>query len=122
MGSQLTDLAGSHVAVPPMPAQALYNLESLAMGAAALLGDCDCDLIRGCDGAPMLIVMPRDGCAESPTWVTTAVTGVTFRLEALVDEARFDLLAEAPPNRILTVLAALAEQARNTARTRTAAT
>jgi len=119
MGIQLTDFAGPHCAAWFLPAQAFRSLERLSERAAEMLGDCDCDLIRGCDGTPMLIVMPRGG---SPTWVTTVVTGATFKLEALEDEARFDLLAEAPPNRILTVLATLAEQARTTAQTRTSAT
>ena len=117
----VTDLASPHPPVSFMPDHGLHNLERLAARAAALLGDCDCDLILGCEYEAMLVVMPRDGLAEAPTWVTTIVSGATFRLEALEDEARFDLLAEAPPHRILARLAVLAKQARDARQARSPA-
>lgn len=88
------------------------NLERLAERAAELIRDCDCDLILGCDGDPMLVVTPRAAAADEPSWLVTSLAPTRLRLEAVAEDVRLDLLAEAGPDRILARLSALAEQAR----------
>lgn len=64
-----------------------------------------------CDGEAML-VLEQPGGAGGPTWVVTASPGGRLRLEAMVDEAHLDLLAEGPVDRILAHLGAVAARPR----------
>lgn len=101
----------SHVAVllPVPPAPTRHPLEMLADRAARRLDGCSCTFIAGCY-APAMLMIESTGDAGphvADTWVITVASPTTMRLEVMVDEARFDLLAEGPPDRILTRLVAL---------------
>lgn len=104
MAKHLTDFANRPAAARlPLPASA--SLRHLTARAAHQFPDWDCDLIHGCDGEAMLIIADRDGLLDAPTFVVTAASATHLRLEVIVDERRFDLLAEAPPHRVLARLA-----------------
>ena len=108
MGTYRTELDSPHARRPAEAPHGRFNLERLATQAAALLPGCDCDLILGCDGDLMLMVAPTSAYVDDPTWIATIISATSFRLEAMADNARFVLLAEAPPRRILAHLANLA--------------
>ena len=78
-----------HAATLPT-APTRHPLELLADRAATRLAGCTATLIAGCYAPAMRLVT-----IASPT---------TMRLEAMVDEARLELLAEGPPDRILVQL------------------
>lgn len=97
-----------HAATPPpvSKARTRHPLELLADRAANRLAGCTATLIAGCYAPAMLMV---ENCAAgeahaTATWLVTIASPTTMRLEAMVDEARLDLLAEGPPDRILALL------------------
>ena len=83
-----------------------HPLKVLADRAAHRLAGCTSTLIAGCYAPAMLMV---ENCADAgsqatATWLVTIASPTTMRLEALVDDARLDLLTEGPPDWILTQL------------------
>ena len=104
-----------HAAILPPAAHApmRHPLEMLADRAANRLSGGTCTLIAGCYAPAMLMieVAAKAGPHAATTWLVTIASPTTMRLEALVDEARLDLLAEGPPNRILVRLGALCHSA-----------
>ena len=84
-----------------------HPLEVLADRAAHRLAGCTSTLIAGCYAPAMLMV---ENCAAdagpqaTATWLVTIASPTTMRLEAMVGDARLDLLAEGSPDWILTQL------------------
>jgi hypothetical protein len=95
------------------PVAALADVRAIAVRLAAWGGgvNLECVAHASCDGEAMLVVEQAGG-AGGPTWVVTAATGGRLRLEAMVDEAHLDLLAEGPVDRILAHLGAVAARPR----------
>jgi len=104
-----------HAAIlSPVPhAPMRHPLETLSQHAAVALAGCSFTLIAGYHAPAMLMVeySVNGGPDPAATWLVTVASPSTMRLEALVDEARLDLLAEGPPNRILATLAGLGREA-----------
>ena len=98
----------AHAATQPpvSKARTRHPLELLADRAANRLAGCTATLIAGCYAPAMLMVenCTDDQAHATATWLVTIVSPTTMRLEAMVDEARLDLLAEGPPDRILAQL------------------
>ena len=98
-----------HAAVLPFARHAPtpHPLEMLADRAAHQLAGCTLTLIAGCFAPAILMV---ENCAAdagpqaTATWLVTIASPTTMRLEAMVDDARLDLLAEGPPDWIITQL------------------
>lgn len=94
-----------HAAVlPTSPAR--HPLELLGDRAAKRLAGCTATLIAGCYAPAMLMVENCTGenAPATATWLVTIASATTMRLEAMVEEARLELLAEGPPDRILALL------------------
>ena len=100
-----------HAAVLPSApyAPTPHPLEVFADRAAHRLAGCTSTLIAGCYAPAMLLV---ENCTDgeayaTATWLVTIASPTTMRLEAMVDEARLNLLAEGPPDWILAQLDSL---------------
>ncbi len=97
----------------PCPVAALADMRMVAARLAAWGGAVGLGWVAhaSCDGEAMLVV-EQAGDEGGPTWVVTAAPGGRLRLEAMVDEAHLDLLAEGPVDRILARLSAVAARPR----------
>jgi hypothetical protein len=94
--------------LPRVGERRLHPLSRLAERSSRLDG-CISTLIAGCDEPAMLMVERLIGEGHvAETWVVSAVSSTTMRLEEMVADARFSLLAEGPPDQILSHLVRLA--------------
>ena len=93
-------------ALPPVPST--HPLECLAARAGAILSECAITLLQdGCDPPLLLVELLDDhGSTDLATWLVSVASPDLLRLETLHGETKLDMLAEAPPDRILARLAA----------------
>lgn len=101
---------------PERPTHARVHPLSMMAERAGKIDGCVGTLIAGCDEPAMLMVERLGaGGKVAETWVVTAVTAATLRLEEMVAESQLALLAEGPPDHILSHMARLAARGPATA-------